>query len=184
MLSRLKPVIADNLRDPNSRQKVTVLNRSPAVSPQTAPRKGRSAACLSKAFTLVEVVISLAIAATVIAGIVTGYINCVYRAEWLACSAAAQSQASQRLEQVRAARWDTMASPPLDEVASNQFPVLIQSLDLPRSGDKVILATNRTFITVISEDPPVRLIRVECIWKFPSRGVYTNSLVSYRCPEQ
>jgi len=155
-----------------------------ATNPLSIPRKGRRAGCSLKAFTLAEVVVSLAIASTVITGIITGYINCVYHAEWLACSAAAQSQASQRMEQVRAARWDTLASPPLDEVASNQFPVVIQPLDLPRSGGKVILATNRTSISVISQDPPVRLIRVECTWRFPGRRVYTNSLASYRCPEQ
>jgi type II secretory pathway pseudopilin PulG len=138
----------------------------------------------SAAFTLAEVVVSLAIASTVIVGIVTGYINCVYRAEWLACSVAAQSLATQRLEQVRAARWDTLANPPVDEVTTNQFPLAVQALDLPRSGNKVINATNRTFITVISTDPPMRLIRVECTWRFPGRKVYTNVLTTYRCPAQ
>jgi len=168
----------------NHRQRLIVRDWFSAVGLLSVGRKGRRADFASKAFTLVEVVISLAIASTVITGIVTGYINCVYRAEWLACSAAAQSQASQRLEQVRGARWDTLASPTLDEVVENQFPVVIQPLDLPRSGDRVILATNITFITVISEDPPVRLIKVECIWQFPGRRVYTNSLATYRCPEQ
>ncbi len=184
MLSRLKHIIADNLSGLAGRRRLIVLNQSPTSSPQAASRKVRRVVRSAKAFSLAEVVVSLAIASSVITGIVTGYINCVYHAEWLACSAAAQSQASQRLEQVRAARWDTLASPPLDEVASNQFPVVIQPLDLPRSGDKVILATNRIYISVISQDPPVRLIKAECIWKFPGRGVYTNSLTSYRCPEQ
>jgi len=146
------------------------------------PRRRRTVD--TAAFTLAEVVVSLAIASTVIVGIVTGYINCVYRAEWLACSVAAQSLASQRLEQVRAARWDTLANPPLDEVTTNQFPVMVQPLDLPRSGNKVINATNRTFITVISTNPPMRLIRVECTWRFPGRRLYTNVLTTYRCPVQ
>jgi type II secretory pathway pseudopilin PulG len=136
------------------------------------------------AFTLAEVVVSLAIASTVIVGIVTGYINCVYRADWLACSVAAQSLATQRMEQVRAARWDTLANPPLDEVTTNQFPVTVQPLDLPRLKDKVINATNRTLITVIATDPPVRLIQVECTWRYPGRGISTNRVSTYRTPAQ
>ena len=162
--------------------------REKAIGPRrlrsraVAPRRRRAVGIA--AFTLAEVVVSLAIASTVISGIVTGYINCVYRAEWLACSVAAQSMATQRLEQIRSARWDTLANPPLDEVTTNQFPMVIQPLSLPQAGTNVINATNRTFITVISSDPPMRLIRVECTWRFPGRRVYTNSLTTYRSPAQ
>ena len=112
--------------------------REKAIGPRrlrsraVAPRRRRAVGIA--AFTLAEVVVSLAIASTVISGIVTGYINCVYRAEWLACSVAAQSMATQRLEQIRSARWDTLANPPLDEVTTNQFPMVIQPLSLPQAG--------------------------------------------------
>jgi hypothetical protein len=134
---------------------------------------------------LAEVLVSLAIVALAISGIITGYLNCSIRGEWLACSAAAQSIASQRLEQVRAARWDNRGAVVVDEVISNNFPVLVLPLDLPKAATNVVYGTNRTFITVISTDPPIRQIRSECSWYFPTRRkVYTNALVSYRTPDQ
>lgn len=182
LLSQFQSPVVVNSRLESAWGRAIDLVRLSAQGRPISPRPGRALGCA--AFTLAEVVVSLAIASTVITGIVTGYINCVYRAEWLACSVAAQSLATQRIEQVRAARWDTLANPLLDEVTTNQFPVTIQPLDLPRSGDKVIIATNRTFITVISTDPPVRLISVECTWRYPGRGVFTNMVNTYRCPAQ
>jgi len=67
---------------------------------QTGKRK------TSAAFTLVEVVMAIAILAMVMAGMIYGYVQTNYRAEWSSMSLAAQSSAVEAVEQARAAQWD------------------------------------------------------------------------------
>ena len=133
---------------------------------------------------LAEVVVSMAISALSIGGISTGYIMSAQRAEWSGCSQAANSLALQRIEQVRAAKWDTLAYPAVDEVMSNNFPVVVQPLDLPMVGTNAVYATNVTTITTVSVNPPVKMIRSECTWRFMDRGVFTNTITVYRSPDQ
>src|SRR6185295_1673049 len=135
-------------------------------------------------FSLEEVVMSVAITAITIGSIATGYINTAQRAEWSAMSAAAQNSAAQRTEQVRAAKWDTQASPGVDEVVSANFPVQITTLDLPVAGNNTPYATNTTTITTVSVSPPVKMIRTDCTWSFMNRGVFTNTSIVYRSPDQ
>lgn len=135
-------------------------------------------------FVLEEVIVSMAIATVVIAGIVSGYIISAQRADWSAHNGSAQALATQRLEQVRAAKWDTLASPPVDEVVTNNFPVLTQPLEVPLAGTNKIMATVITQITRVEEDPELKLIQVECIWSYLGRGPFTNSIMTYRAPDQ
>lgn len=127
---------------------------------------------------------SLAVAAIGISGIVGGYIVAARRAEWSACAAAAQSMALEHLELTRAAKWDPLASPAVDELVSSNFPVLIQPLDIPVTKTNVILATNTTTISTLTTDPLLRMVRVDCVWSLPTRGPFTNSITSYRSPDQ
>ena len=90
----------------------------------------------------------------------------------------------QRLEQVRAAKWDTLAAPPVDQVMQSNFPPAVEILDIPISGTNLALATNFTVIQTISTAPPLKLVRVDCVWAFYTGRVYTNSLLSYRAPDQ
>ena len=135
-------------------------------------------------FSLEEVVMSIAITAITIGSVATGYVNTAQRAEWSAMSAAAQNLTSQRIEQVRAAHWDTQASPGVDEVVQANFPVQIQALDLPVAGTNTSYATNTTTITTVSVNPPVKMIRVDCTWSFMNRGVFTNTSIVYRSADQ
>ncbi len=137
-----------------------------------------------KAFTLMEVVMSMAIAALSIGGIIAGYTLSARKAEWSAYSLAAHSLAMQRLEQTRSAKWDPQGWPPVDEVVSSNFPVRIDVLDIPISGTNVVYATNTTSISSLSTNPPLKMIRVDCSWMFLSRGPFTNTLVSYRTADQ
>jgi hypothetical protein len=89
-----------------------------------------------------------------------------------------------RLEQTRAAKWDTLASPPVDELVSSNFPVLIAPLDVPVAGSTAQFATNLTTITTVSTDPPLKMIRVECVWSLLARGPFTNTLTTWRAPDQ
>ncbi len=136
------------------------------------------------AFTLTEVVMAMAISALTIGGIIAGYTMSTRRAEWSAYSLAAQSLAMQRSEQARAAKWDPQAWPPVDELVSSNFPVRIEVLDIPISGTNVVYATNRTAITTLSANPPLRMIQVDCTWMFLSRGPFTNTVVTYRTGDQ
>lgn len=135
-------------------------------------------------FTLAEVTISLAIAAVSIGGIVYGYISTARRAEWSSYSLAAQSLAMQRQEQTRAAKWDMLAYPVIDELQATNFPVQPEILDIPISGTNSVYATNYTTITTISTSPHLRQIRVDCVWDFMSLGPFTNTVVTYRAPDQ
>jgi Tfp pilus assembly protein PilV len=134
--------------------------------------------------TLVEVTISLALSAMAIASIVSGYIFSAQQIEKSSCSTAGDLMAKQRLEQTRAAKWDRLADPPLDEVVSNNFPVQVFPLNVPQTGDAIQYATNTVTISTVSDDPPLKMIRVDCVWRFMSRPLFTNSKTAYRAPDQ
>jgi Tfp pilus assembly protein PilV len=175
--------------------------------------KHRSRRTDRAAFSLVEVVIALAISAMAILGIINGYVFTAKRAEWSAYNLAAQSLAVQRLEQARAAKWDTLASPDIDELTSANFPVLVNILDIPvtANGDASLLAaqfpttlalaatlaatartngitfvyaTNYTSIWKVSATPPLKAVQVDCVWGFLNRGLFTNTVITYRAPDQ
>lgn len=133
---------------------------------------------------LVEVLTSIAVAAVTVSGSIKGYLQSSQQAEWSAYSLAAQSLAHQRLEQVRAAKWDTQAFPLVDRVAETNFPVQIHVLDVPVAGTNIVYATNHTTITALSTTPPLKAIHVECVWRFLQRGLFTNTVTSYRAPDQ
>ncbi len=138
----------------------------------------------AKAFTLVEVIIALAIMSLMIGGIVSGYVVSALRAEWSAFSLAAHSLALQKLEQTRAAKWDPQGWPPVDELVSSNFPVTVDVVDVPISGTNILYATSTTTITSVSTTPPLRSIRVDTVWPFMQRGSFTNTIVTYRAPDQ
>lgn len=138
-------------------------------------------------FTLTEVIIAQAIAALVFAGIIVGFTQSSTRAEWSAYSLAAQSLAMERLEQVRAAKWDPLAYPPVDKVVASNFPVVVSIMDIPVVGTNFSYATNITTIKNISAHPPLKHIEVKCIWSFLSSGkkkLYTNTVAVMRGADQ
>ena len=134
--------------------------------------------------TLTEIVISLAITTLAVGGMVSGYTFSVERAEWSARSSAAQILVDQKLEQTKAARWDVLAAPVVDELVTTNFPVEITALGIPSTSSQGIVATNITTISVVSDSPPLKMIRIQCIWPFKERGPFTNTLVTYRSPDQ
>ena len=134
--------------------------------------------------TLVEVVISLAIATISIGSIVGGYVYSARVAEWSSYSLAANSLAMQRLEQCRAAKFDVLTTPVVDELTAANFPAQLEILDVPRNGTSVAFATNYTTISTVTANPPLKMIRVDCVWPFKNMGLYTNTLVTYRAADQ
>lgn len=124
------------------------------------------------------------IGALLLAGLVTGYVLSAQRAEWSAYSLAANSLAMQRVEQIRAAKWDPLAWPPVDEVVASNFPPSIEVLDIPVSGTNLVYATNTVTIAEVSVQPPLKLVRVDTTWSFGGRGPFTNTMITYRAPDQ
>lgn len=135
-------------------------------------------------FTLVEVMVAMAILGMVAGGIIEGYIQSAQMTDWQAHSLAAHSLAIQRIEQCRAAKWDRRAYPPVDQLVSSNFPVLTEMMDMPTAGNNAAYATNFTTISDVSVDPPLRMIQVDCVWQFTNGKIFTNTVVTYRAPDQ
>lgn len=146
-------------------------------SPQTLNQR-------KKGITIVEVVLSLAIMGISFGAIVTGYVLSAKRAEWSAYSLAANSLAMQRLEQCRAAKWDVLTTPITDELTASVFTNQVSILDVPVSGENITYATNFTTISTLSANPPLKMIRVDCVWPFKGQGLFTNTMITYRAPDQ
>ncbi len=136
------------------------------------------------AFTIIEQLFALLIAGLTVAAVVAGFWQCVSHAEWSGYSLAAQNLAIQAMEQTRAAKWDPQGDPTGDELQQSKFTNRAEILDVPVFGGRILYATNRTTITQISESPPLRMIQVECTWRFFNRGLFTNTVATYRAPDQ
>jgi len=134
--------------------------------------------------TLVEVVIALAITGVTLGGIVAGYIYCTTSAVKAELVQAASARALERIEQVRSAQWDTAGSTNVDQLVATNFPNEVVSLDTPGSGSGGTAATIVTTISQISVAPPIRNIRVDCIWQFQGSQWITNTIETIRAPDQ
>jgi Tfp pilus assembly protein PilV len=132
--------------------------------------------------TIVEVVISVVIVALSIGGIMSVYAQAAVNAEWSAHSLAAQMMALSGLEQARAAKYDPLGG--TDELVTTNFPVKVDKLDTGTSLGVCTYGTNTTTISTISTNPAMKLIRVDCIWPFPRKGSFTNSVYTYRAANQ
>lgn len=140
-----------------------------------------------RSFTLMETVVALAVAALILGGLVLGYVMSTQRAEWSAYSLAAQSLAIQRVEQARAVKWDLQAFPQTtntDQLVPSNFTPRREILDIPMTGGQITYATNYTTITDFRPGMNLKMIRVDCVWQFCSRGVFTNTIATYRAPDQ
>ena len=136
-------------------------------------------------FTLAEILMAMAVIGMTMGGILYGYLMTLRRAEYSAYNLAAQSLAMQRLEQTRAAVWQPSAVTPIDDLVAANYPTDTQILDVPlQGGTNKIYATNYTYITTISTAPPLRMVRIDCVWSFPKKGSITNRIVTYRAPSQ
>ncbi len=169
---------------------------------QLGSNKALSQQRRASAFTLAEVVIAIAIAGVVFAGILSSSVQMTKRAEWSGQSLAAQALAIQQLEQARSAVWD-------NTIAKNEMTNLnligwsyntntgigrgysAAVLDLPIAGTNSIMATNFVTITQLNNitgSPGVRLqmVQVDTVWIFRAYGgvrLQTNTVVTYFAPD-
>lgn len=151
------------------------------------------------AFTLAEVLIATVIVALFTGGIISGYVQANRIAEWSSMSLAAQSMAQQGMEQARAAQWNSQMWPVTngpgtgDELTvsnvvgatwSTNLSGTNYAMDVPASGAPYY-ATNYITLTTVQVNPPLRMIRSDCTWKFlPTGKFFTNTVVTYRAPDQ
>ena len=134
------------------------------------------------AFTVVEVVMSLAILALVMGGMIQGYIQTNRQAKWSSASLVAQSSAAQAVEQAMATKWDTHSDitntgfgTPKELQSTNYTQT--SSMSVPGTGQLVIV-TNYVRITNVCDNPKMMQIRADCIWQFPLAGTWTNNPAS------
>jgi prepilin-type N-terminal cleavage/methylation domain-containing protein len=135
----------------------------------------------STAFTMIEVLVSIVIAGIGLSGTISAYVLSARRAEYILCSSAAQKLAMQRLEQAKAAEWNVSFEPTADLLVSSNFPSIYQALPVPQVSANNITGRVDTTIATFSTAPPIRLIRVDCVWKLQSR-MYTSSVYTFRAP--
>jgi len=133
------------------------------------------------AFTLAEVVVCVAIVALLFGGIVTGYIQGAYRAEWAGYNLAAQALAMQQIEQAKSAKWDNNVNE-----FTNLLTLTWATLDLPINGTNMVYATNYVTVTPnqISSTPDVfvQMVKVDTVWPYIRKGItlyYTNTVADY-----
>ena len=144
----------------------------------------RSRIARQLAFSLVEVIMAMAVMGLMIVGVVSGFTQTERQAEWSAYSLAAQALAMQGLEQARSAKWDPQGVPAVDQIVSSNFTQRISILDIPVTKTNIVYATNVITITTLSASPPLKMIRVDTTWPFPNRGTFTNTVFTYRAPDQ
>jgi hypothetical protein len=115
-------------------------------------------------------------------GALLGYVQSAKRAEWAGYSLAAQALSIRQIEEARAAKWDTLATPVVDQI-TNLPTVTYTNLDIPYTGTNWVWATNFTTISTISLTNSVMLhfIRVDTVWAFRNR-LFTNTTATYRSP--
>jgi len=136
--------------------------------------------------TLAEVVVALSIAGLTVASLVGGYISSTVSAEKASLSLAANTRALERLEDTHGASWNVAASPVVDQLLVTNFPTETVILDLSGQGTGTTYGTNFTTISQVSVTPPLRRIRVDCVWRFQNRQsstLYTNTVETLRAPD-
>jgi prepilin-type N-terminal cleavage/methylation domain-containing protein len=133
--------------------------------------------------TLVEVLVALVITGLAVGGIVSGYGFCTISARKAAMTQAANARAMERIEETRSSKWDTASWPMVDELVATNFPVKTIILDPSRALNMTNSATLQTVISQISTTPPLRRIRVDCIWTFNGERL-TNTIETCRAPDQ
>lgn len=138
-------------------------------------------------FTVMEVVVALGISGLIFAIVIRGYLMSADQAEWSAYSLGAQSLANEGVEQARAAKWEPLTYPVVDELGATNY-VQVDRLDVADSGTPVY-ATNYISITSVSANPPLRQMRADCVWLMAcrgnkTRGPFTNTAISFRASDQ
>jgi prepilin-type N-terminal cleavage/methylation domain-containing protein len=169
------------------RNKLLLSNSMSASAPDGASREGSSRHPTRpgvNGFTLTEVLIAVLLITISLGGTLNVYIQAARGSDWSAHSVSAQMSAVSGLEQARAAKFDPRGNPSVDELVSSNFPQRVYVLDVGTSVGQVTYATNTTTITTIATNPPLKMVQVDCAWYYPRRGLFTNTVYTYRAANQ
>lgn len=156
---------------------------NPRLPRWPTPRPNPSAGRL-EGFTLAEVLFSLVLIGVCLGGILGVYIESAVCSDWSAHSVSAQMNALNGLELCRAAKYDPRGTPPTDQLVSSNFPQRVFVLDVGTSVGQTTYATNTTTIVTLSTNPPLKMVRVDCTWYYRRKGLYTNTVITYRAANQ
>ena len=150
-------------------------------------------------FTLAEVLVSFLIVMMVVGGIIYGYTQANRIADYTSMSLAAESEAIQGVERVRAAQWDPHQFPYQtgpntgDEVPANTTgPAMtfVDFMDVPSKGtpsqtDFNNWVTNYIYVTAVPGSYLLRQIQSDAVWTYAATGqVITNTVILLRAPDQ
>ena len=153
-------------------------------------------------FTMIEVMVSFFIFGLVASGLIYGYVQINRMAEFSSMSLAAQSYASQGLEQAKSAQWNYVRWPNtnygpgtgdelgfLPAIGYTNLPPVTDTLDVPTSGAPIYITNYVTITNLFAylnpSNPPLRQIRSDCVWTFPLNGTLcTNTAICLRAPDQ
>jgi type II secretory pathway pseudopilin PulG len=143
----------------------------------------------SKAFTLVEVLMAFGLMVMVLTGVFYAYSQANRLAQFSAMSLAAQSFASEGLERVRSAQWDSQAPTngvqlPATNATTPILPPITGTLDVPQNGNPLPV-TNYVYETTNQASPPLWELKSVAVWTFPlTRKSCTNIVVTLRAPDE
>ena len=133
-----------------------------------------------------------------------GYVQANRMAELSSMSLAAQSYASQGLEQARSAQWNSQGWPHTNGPGTDDEILLFNNAGAA-NGDATShtnYLSNRLLGCSVNRNPdlhhelyhrhehfivnpPLRQIRSDCVWTFPLDGkLYTNTVITQRAPDQ
>ncbi len=119
-----------------------------------------------------------------VGGMLAVYVQAAVRSDWSAHFYSAQMMALSGVEQCRGAKYDPRGSPATDELVSSNFPSRVDVLDVGGSSSILAYGTNTTTISTVSTHSLLTMIQVDCVWAYPRRGLFTNTVVTYRAPNQ
>lgn len=151
-------------------------------------------------FTLGEVLIAFLIFGIVINGLIYGYVQINRTAEMSSMSMAAQSFATQGMEEAKSVQWsyvrypntiadsqDPFWTPP--SIGYTNLPPQVDTLDVPTTGAAIYITNfvqvSNVCVYLNPSNPPLRQITCNCVWTFPLDGILvTNTAICLRAPDQ
>jgi prepilin-type N-terminal cleavage/methylation domain-containing protein len=154
-----------------------------------------------RGFTLIEVMVALAISGLLFSGIISAYIQTSRQAEWSGYSLAAQAIGIQQIEQARSGVWDfsiskneltnlNLRSWSYNATTKVGTGYTTNVLDLPISGTNIVMATNFVTVRMLGltglANVQVQMVTVDTVWPFPTRHgtrLFTNRTASYFGPD-
>jgi prepilin-type N-terminal cleavage/methylation domain-containing protein len=137
----------------------------------------------TRAFTMIEVAVALAVAALVMAGMFEGYTLASRRAQFSSYSLAASAAAMKQMERIVASQWVISGIAVTNIFNPSLTTPVTNSLGMPSNGTNLVYATNYATVTQLSTNPPYLMVRVDCVWNFMGLGIFTNTVAVMRSPD-